>query len=264
MTRGPAHVDCVAEQRFPVSVVRVTGTLDRPGATAIRDFLLVCLAEQPVALVVDLSGVSVAEDPALGMLPAFARRAAEWPGTELLLCVSGPQVAGALDRAGVSPDLAVFRDRSDALAVAASLPAGHRLRLDALAGVDAPRQARDLVERVCATRPVQPDVVQVAQVIATELVTNAVLHARPPLGCSVLLRDRLLHVAVRDGDPSPPRRRTILSDRDDHGRGLLLVDGLAASWGCLPRPDGKVMWATVRLRPDGGRADRVEPAKPCR
>lgn len=249
MIGQPGHVECVAEQRFPISVVRVTGTLDPPGAATVRDFLLGCLADQPVAVVVDLSGLSVADDTTLSILPALARRAAEWPGTELLLCVPDSEVAEAMARTGVNRDLPVFPDRSGALAVAASRPAGRRLQLPALAGVDAPRQARDLLAQACATWRVQPDVTQVAQVIATELVTNAVRHARPPMDFSVVLRDEVLHVAVQDGDPQPPRRRTILSERDDHGRGLQLVDGLATAWGCAPAPNGKVVWATVQVRP---------------
>jgi anti-anti-sigma regulatory factor/anti-sigma regulatory factor (Ser/Thr protein kinase) len=241
----PARIKCFAELRFPVSVVRVTGTLDLPGATAVRSFLLSCLIDQPVALVVDLSGVAVDDDLALALLPATARRAAEWPGIELLLCASDPELKGVLDRIGVSRLIRVCRDRQEALAVAARQPPARRLRQRLPAGVDAPRRARDLIARAATTWRLPPDPMQVAQVIATELVTNAVRHARTPMDFSVVLRDRLLHVAVCDGDPSPPRRRTIMSERDDHGRGLQLVDGLAATWGCVPMPDGKVVWAAV-------------------
>jgi hypothetical protein len=45
----------------------------------------------------------------------------------------------------------------------------------------------------------------------------------------------------------PPTR--ILPDLDTGrgGRGLILIDALAASWGSTPMPDGKVVWATLRL-----------------
>ena len=88
--------------------------------------------------------------------------------------------------------------------------------------------------------------------IATELVSNAVQHARAPMDFAVVLRERYLHLAVSDGDASPPRRRTIASEHAERGRGLQVVDGLAGSWGCVPTPDGKVVWATVRMRPATG------------
>jgi hypothetical protein len=40
---------------------------------------------------------------------------------------------------------------------------------------------------------------------------------------------------------------------DEGGRGLLLLDALAAGWGSTVLDDGKVVWATVRVR--GGRRD---------
>jgi anti-anti-sigma regulatory factor/anti-sigma regulatory factor (Ser/Thr protein kinase) len=241
----PARIECVAESLFPVCVVRVSGALDVPGATTLRSCVLGCLTDQPVAVVVDMSGVSVADDVALALLPTLADRSAEWPGTELVLYTPDPVVAAALDRAGVTRGVRVYRDRQEALAVAARLPIPLRLRQHLLPVADAPRQARDLVEQASATWLLPADSTQVAQVIATELVTNVVRHAGTPMDFSVLLRDQCLHLAVRDNEPTLPRREIVMTERDDHGRGLQLVDGLAASWGCTPVPGGKVVWATV-------------------
>jgi anti-anti-sigma regulatory factor/anti-sigma regulatory factor (Ser/Thr protein kinase) len=241
-------VECVAEVRFPVSVVRVTGSLDAAAARTLRGFLLGCLADQPVALVLDLSGVSVADDLALTMLPAMGREAAEWPGAELLLCVPDPQVREALDRIGATGQLRVFPVRQEALAVAARRPAAPRLGRRLPASVDAPGLARELLAHAAAAWRLPQEVAQVAQVIATELVSNAVLHAGTAVDFTITLRQDYLHVAAWDGDPSPPRRSTILNERDDHGRGLQLVDGLAAGWGYLPTAGGKVVWASVPVR----------------
>jgi anti-anti-sigma regulatory factor/anti-sigma regulatory factor (Ser/Thr protein kinase) len=238
----PARIECVAESRFPVSVVRVVGTLDTPAAASLGDCLFAGLADQPMALVLDLSGVSVADESALTQLPALARRAAQWPGVELVLCAPDPALADALDRLGVTW---VCRDRQEALAVAASQPAPPRLQRHLLPVADAPRQARELVGRAATAWRLPAGPAQVAQVIATELVTNGVRHAGTPMNFSVVLRNGYLHVAVRDGVPNPPRRRTVMTERDDHGRGLQLVDGLAGEWGCMPMPDGKVVWARV-------------------
>jgi anti-sigma regulatory factor (Ser/Thr protein kinase)/anti-anti-sigma regulatory factor len=249
VTPASGTVECSAETQFPVSLVRVTGRLDLPGADWLRGFLLNCLAQQPAVLVLDLSGLAVTDDRALAVLPAMGRRAADWPGAELLLCASDPQLVAALDRTGVTRQLPWYRDRQAALAVATRRPTAHRFAEGLPASVAAARQARELLTRAGAEWRLPLDLVQVAQVIATELVSNAVLHAHPPFNFSTVLRENRLHVAAGDGDPNPPRRQTGVTDRDDHGRGLQLVGGLATGWGCLSTPDGKVVWATLRVPP---------------
>jgi hypothetical protein len=83
-----------------------------------------------------------------------------------------------------------------------------------------------------------------AQTVVSELVTNAIVHAGAPIGLVVALAEPLLHIAVRDGSLRRPRLLT-LDDR--RGYGLLLVDAFADRWGCDRTPDGKVVWATIRL-----------------
>ncbi|MEU0508113.1 ATP-binding protein [Amycolatopsis sp. NPDC006125] len=89
------------------------------------------------------------------------------------------------------------------------------------------------------------DRVVAVQLIATELITNVYDHGGGT-GRIRLSRDanRML-VEVDDGSPSPP----VLGDGDPRavrGRGLVLVDKLALSWGYRPRADGgKTVWALV-------------------
>lgn len=108
----------------------------------------------------------------------------------------------------------------------------------------------------------------------SELVTNGVMHARTPLVVSVSCENGRVEIAVFDGAAAlpavrPPRRDVLadvdraaaleaehqagLDDRDPRlhvgpagsvagGRGLLLVDALAAEWGVSPQSDGKAVW----------------------
>lgn len=115
--------------------------------------------------------------------------------------------------------------------------------------MEAPGQARALVARAGQNWRLSLDVVQVAQLIVTELVSNAVMHAGTPMEFSVVLRGENLHLAVADGSARQPRRDVIDTERSERGRGLQVVDAVARSWGCVPTPDGKVVWATVRARP---------------
>lgn len=88
---------------------------------------------------------------------------------------------------------------------------------------------------------------EMAALVATEFVTNAVQHAhtRSLLQLGV---DRVgLHLAVRDfrrAHPDP-RPRPVDVTRAG-GRGWHLVPLLAAAWGALDHPDGKTMWAQLR------------------
>ncbi|HSA53418.1 MAG TPA: ATP-binding protein [Yinghuangia sp.] len=89
-----------------------------------------------------------------------------------------------------------------------------------------------------------------AELVMSELVTNAVLHASGPLLRVIVERpadDRVLIAVVDRAPDRMPQLRT--PDLDDAtGRGLLLVNDAAYQWGCDVlgpplRPWGKRVWA---------------------
>jgi hypothetical protein len=84
-----------------------------------------------------------------------------------------------------------------------------------------------------------------AAVITTELATNAVLHARTDFTVTISRRpDGAIRVAVRDSSLSPPQQRNA-APSDGSGRGLRLVEAMAAGWGADLLPRGKVVWAQL-------------------
>ncbi|WP_436789090.1 ATP-binding protein [Yinghuangia sp. YIM S10712] len=100
------------------------------------------------------------------------------------------------------------------------------------------------------------EVATTAQLLLSELVTNACRHARPLPGDRVTVRcalspTRTLRVEVTDGDPLElpyPRRA---SPTDISGRGLALVATLADAWGvrALPGTTGKTVWFELTAPP---------------
>lgn len=125
--------------------------------------------------------------------------------------------------------------------------------------------------------------------LVSELVTNAVLHARTPLEITIGVAAGALEIAVSDHDRRLPvtraARRDLVADllqleqsggADDAeprhpslhvgeagsvlaGRGLLLVDALSDEWGVCELADGKAVWARIAIPADW----RYGAACPC-
>ena len=88
------------------------------------------------------------------------------------------------------------------------------------------------------------DAIPDAQLLVSELVTNAVLHARSATLVTVERNGTTLRVSVEDDSPAQPRLRE-LGPEAVTGRGLLLVDRIAQRWGVDPRAAGKCVWFEV-------------------
>jgi anti-sigma regulatory factor (Ser/Thr protein kinase) len=112
----------------------------------------------------------------------------------------------------------------------------------------APSVAREfLAAQGCAAH--SASVLDDAQLLVSELVTNAVEYGGPPLVLRVRCEESEgLVVDVRDGTSAEPTVR-LAEDWDEHGRGLALVQLLADSWGVRPvddrNGDGKVVWFRI-------------------
>ena len=106
--------------------------------------------------------------------------------------------------------------------------------------------ARTFVAEALRARDAEPEVVQRATLLTSELVTNAVLHGRPPIQLRLRLSARHAVIEVYDGTAVLPRRMRPTPD-DEHGRGLQVVASLADRWGTRPLPHGTSVWCTVEL-----------------
>ncbi|MFB7496785.1 ATP-binding protein [Streptomyces sp. NPDC056161] len=106
-------------------------------------------------------------------------------------------------------------------------------------------QARRLVRRTLTGWDL-PDLVDPAELIVSELASNAVRHARHGTFRLTIRRRGAgsVRLEVIDKCQSPPVRKTAGAD-DDNGRGLALVEALSRRWGTEPLPWGKRVWADV-------------------
>jgi PAS domain S-box-containing protein len=83
------------------------------------------------------------------------------------------------------------------------------------------------------------------ELVISELVTNAIRHARSPIQLR-LIRDRTLICEVSDGSSTAPHPR-LAHEFDEGGRGLLLVSQLTQRWGSRQTTHGKTIWTEQAL-----------------
>lgn len=109
---------------------------------------------------------------------------------------------------------------------------------------ETPAKARDTIRTTCGG--LSRDVLEVAVLLTSELVTNAVRYGGPRIVMTVHDEPDTLRVEVHDDGPWRPATDGG-GDRATGGRGLLLVESLAHVWGTSTqgRP-GKAVWFALR------------------
>jgi anti-sigma regulatory factor (Ser/Thr protein kinase) len=208
------------------------------GLTRLRQGVSAAIRQRPSAVVVDLSRLTAAcALPALALGLGPRRH-----GVRVLTRI--PASLRGLDRmAWVTCDTL-----PDALATLPGLGQAEArvgARFDPDAG--APGEARALVAEAVSAWHVG-HLEMPAQLIASELVSNAVEHAGTAVDFRLMRTWYGLCIAVRDHDPHPPMVPEAAAD--DHlssrGRGLAIVSRTASRWGCLMGTADKIVWAMVR------------------
>jgi hypothetical protein len=91
---------------------------------------------------------------------------------------------------------------------------------------------------------VHPSRLADAQLVASELINNAVAHAGRPLRFALRLQDDAIVITVDDLTQVAPVKRTPDPNRSG-GRGLHIIEALSEAWGSERRPWGKQVWAVV-------------------
>ena len=102
-------------------------------------------------------------------------------------------------------------------------------------------------EVAAACRGLGRDTIATAQLLATELFTNALHHGAGDITMRVTRQRSELRIEVEDRSPDHPKVRPQKLD-DVRGRGMMILEALALRWGVDPLPDdsGKTVWFVVR------------------
>ncbi|TXJ80628.1 ATP-binding protein [Streptomyces lavendulae] len=112
---------------------------------------------------------------------------------------------------------------------------------------EVPLARREIVDKVRAwSAPLDEETADAIRLVASELITNAVVHGTGPITVTLSNCSDRSVIDVLDGDPSVPQTGYAQPD-DEHGRGLALVRLLAAHCAWEPVGLGKRVWAEMAL-----------------
>jgi anti-sigma regulatory factor (Ser/Thr protein kinase) len=146
-------------------------------------------------------------------------------------------------------------------------PASLSTRRTMPATTDAPRMARRLMAVHTASFPeaVRHD----AEIVISELVTNALTHGQPAITVELTTSTTGVHVAVHDTSPTLPELPAHVPDpAHATGRGLLIIDALSSGWGITATEDapGKTVWCELSAPApviSSGQAPSLVPLEPA-
>ena len=141
------------------------------------------------------------------------------------------------------------QDRSERLSVV-PCPASRVAAWDLPHCPEAASAARRLARLVLRGWDVDLEAAEAVLLTVSELVTNAVEHARPPLTLHLACPDgsAAVRVEVSDGGPSATSGDWVAScEPDEHGRGGQIVDFLAADRGTRTGDEHATNWADLAL-----------------
>jgi hypothetical protein len=211
----------------------------------LRRAVLLALAEEPRAVVCDLSAVGDGTDAdARLLMAATGQRVRDWPALPVAMPCPNASLRRRLRQQPMSEHVLVSTTMRQALAavsrVAPPMTARRRLAPQATAN----RLARDFVSRTCLDWGLAQGIAS-ACLVVSELVTNGLRHAVSDLDLALARHGGLLRLSLRE--PGAGLSDTDISDVENvGGRGLALVDACSRAWGVLPTADGgKVVWAVL-------------------
>ena len=141
-----------------------------------------------------------------------------------------------------SDDIALLLMRYDGMAVRPLRESWTVWRVPEAVG-----HARRFTRRTLRTWGVTPPDTDAVLLVVSELVTNALVHTDGRVRLDLTLVHHRLRVAVADSSPRTPVKPAGISWEATGGRGILLVEAMAAEWGTVPVSGGKQVWSEIPL-----------------
>jgi hypothetical protein len=229
-----------------VLVLAAHGVLDTNTYRTLRDKIIKAALEEPSAVVVDVTRLSVPAESAWAVFTSARWHVGRWPEVPVMLVCEHPAGRLAITRNGVARYVPVFSAVSAAVEATSDVAAWRYLRrthANLPADLSSLRRSRDLVEE-WLTAWSQTDLIPAAKVVVTAFVENVLQHTDSPPGVRLETDGSAVTVAVENASRQPPSLSEDLTARD-RPTGLKLVAALCRMWGNAPTPSGKTVWAVL-------------------
>lgn len=228
------------------AVLRLEGTLDIPGASAVLLGVAAATAAGARSVICDLEGLrDTPEQHLLTVFPATQHRIGPWPQHDLHLAAASPFLARQLRQVRIDRFVAVHPTLDDALSVTHALESALHRHLELAPDLDSPARARHCLDALPkAGFKVWHDP---AELVISELTTNALRHTSKPFTLALALMPTQLLISVTDATRQEPILRPVRY-ASGGGRGMQLVDAVSHSWGVrLIHQGGKSVWASIAV-----------------
>jgi hypothetical protein len=227
------------------AVLTVRGTLDGITYREVRDRIVKAALDEPVAVVVDVTGLHAPQSSAWTVLTSARWQVSTWPDVPVLAVCAHAEGRAILRRAAIPRYVPVHHDVPSAIMSLTSLSSlRRRARATLAADASAVVFARKLVTD-WLTQWGRPAMVGAAATVATTLVENVLQHTDSAPTLILEVASNSITVAVSDDDPRPAVRIDTRAAGAHTVSGLAIVAALTRRWGCCTTPDGKTVWAVI-------------------
>lgn len=227
------------------TLLSVVGELDSSTYRVLRDHIIKAALEEPSAVLIDVSGLTVAPESAWVVFTSARWHVTRWPEIPLLLICGHGSGRSAIRRNGVARWVPVFPTLGAAVAAITAdepLPYRRRAKADLPADQSSLCSAREMVEE-WLTAWSRPELIPVAKIVATVFVENVLQHTESAPNVRLEAKGDTVTVAVADESQVPAAVR---EDFDgDRPSGLKIITALSQMWGAAPTPTGKTVWAIL-------------------
>jgi len=233
--------------RTEESVVLLTadGVLDANNSAELRDTVMKATLDEPSAVVIDVTGLQVADDSGWTVFLSARWQVDTRPDVPIVLVCGNRAAREAITRSGVTRFMPVYPTVKGASKGLAKL--GRRNFRHAQAQLPANltslRESRRLV-REWLTAWSKPKLIPVALVVVNVFLENVLEHTGSDPVVRVECDGPTATIAVSDGSGAPAVRLASPPKGIDVS-GLAIVDALSRAWGSTPTSSGKTVWAVI-------------------
>lgn len=244
-----AEFNVTVREHGQLRVLQPHGMLTERSEIELRRVLAKTLVDHG-QVVVDLDGFQVVRASCVTVFPAVLDHCGGWPRVRLVLCRPDDAMARALAQRRVPAVVPVYQLLREAEQAIERRPAVVRSRTRLACDDRARDVARRLVRDTCPMWQIGTEAQQITELVVSELVDNAVTHARTAAVLTLERGPRGLRIAVRDsgssdGFSTAAKRSPNAGRQCRQGRGLELVARLTTVWGVEIHPVGKTVWAEI-------------------